>query len=123
MPKIINLSTHSTICIQVNIFEKTSSYFDKNITIGPIENYHCNSQEFTIEDIHECNCDYYEDTHYEIVFNNEDFKFLYLRIPMNSPWVKEVKSREFEFIETVWVFNVPNDSNITKPIDLFHFNY
>jgi hypothetical protein len=32
MSKIINLSTHSTICIQVNILEETISYFDKNVT-------------------------------------------------------------------------------------------
>lgn len=123
MSKIINLSTHGTICIQVNILKDTSSYFDKNITIGPIKDFHCNSQKFTIISIVECNCHRNEDTHYEINFKNEDFESLLLRIPIDSPWVQEVNSREFEIIETVWTFNVPGDSHIRKPMDLLNVYY
>lgn len=103
------------ICIRVNILKKTFSFSDENIIMGSINDTKSKNKEFSIKGIINHN------SHYEVRFDDDNqYENLSLDIPKNSPWIK-VSGDEFEIIEKIWTFNVPDDSHIKKPMDLLGY--
>lgn len=115
MLKIATPDIDNSIYIRVDILKKTFSFADENIIMGRIDNRKSKIKEFFIKGIIEY------DNHYEVCFDDyEQYENLALDIPKNSSWIK-VSDDEIEIIEKIWIFNVPDDSHIKKPMDLLGY--
>jgi hypothetical protein len=115
MLKIATPDIDTEICIRVNTLKKTFSFSDENIIMGSINDTKFKIKEFWIK------CVIEHEHHYEVCFDDyKQYENLTLDIPKNSPWIK-VSNDEFEIVERIWVFNVPDDSHIKKPMDLLGY--